>query len=67
MDLIIYCVALFILGMIRVNQTTTVSNSEGIVSPLGTSVECSLPYGQNLQMYKEVGAYTLILQELRLI
>ena len=68
MDAIIYIIILYIIGMYRKGSTMAVSETEGIVSTGGTTtVNCELPYGQNLALYKEQGAYTLILQELGLI
>ena len=68
MDLILYCGVLLLLGIIRVNQTRTVSESDGIVSATGTTtVNCDLPIGSNLSLIRESGAYTIILEELGLI
>jgi hypothetical protein len=70
MDLIIYCVIIAIIGFVRVGRTAQVSEDEGIVET-GATVTSStyddLPIGQNLQLFKEPGAYTLILKELELI
>lgn len=68
MDLLIYCLLLFVLGTIRVNKTRNVSELDGIVATTGTTTaECSLPVAENFHLIKEQGAYTLILMELGLI
>jgi hypothetical protein len=67
MDLFVYCGILVILGIIRVNQTKTVSESVGITQTGGTIVDCDLPIGSNLSLIREPGAYTIILEELGLM
>lgn len=70
MDLVIYMVLLVILGTIRVSQTAAVSSDEGIADTGNTIIESyyeDIPVGQNLELYKESGAYTLILKELELM
>lgn len=68
MDLLLYCLILFIAGTVRVNKTKNISELDGIVASVGTTTaECSLPVAENLHLIKEQGAYTLILMELGLI
>jgi hypothetical protein len=70
MDLIIYCVIIALVGFMRIGQTAQVSDDEGIVDTGVTTISPAyeeLPIGQNLALKKEVGAYTLILEELGLI
>lgn len=68
MDLLLYCLILFIAGTIRVNKTKDISELDGIVVSSGTTTaECDLPVAENYQLIREDGAYTLILMELGLI
>lgn len=61
-----YLGILLVLGFSRVNATSHVSDEVSIADT--TTVPASdLPIGNNLQMNKEFGAYTLILRQLRLM
>lgn len=66
MDLLIYCVALFIIGFARINKTSNVQNEPMIVSESMIPVDTSIPVGNNLGLVKIPGAYTAILKELGL-
>ena len=66
MDLFIYLGILVVLGFSRVNATSNVSDEVSIADTT-TVPNCDLPIGNNLQMSREVGAYTLILRQLRLM
>lgn len=67
MDLFIYAIVLVVLGWLRVNSTSSVADECGIVDRGVPQVEYDLPIGNNLHLYKETGAYTLILRELGLM
>lgn len=70
MDLVVYLILLVGLGAVRVSQTGFLPEDEGIADTGATVVASAyedIPIGQNLELYKESGAYTLILEELRLI
>ena len=66
MDLLIYGVVLCTIGYMRMKQTSNVSDSQGIVSTGSPVIEVALPVGDNKGMYREYGAFTLILEELGL-
>lgn len=69
MDLILYVLILIVIGFIRVSKTQNISDDVGIVSTGETVSRFSndLPVASNLQLAKEDGAYTLILEELGLL
>ena len=66
MDLFVYLGILVFFGLSRVNATSNVSD-EVTIADTTTVPVCDLPIGNNLQMYRELGAYTLILRELGLM
>lgn len=68
MDLIVYCGILLMLGVVRVNKTSSVPDSVGVAGNVGTTTaDCELPIGQNLELIKEPEAYTIILKEFGLM
>ena len=69
MDLILYVLILIVIGFIRVSKTQNISDDVGIVNTGATVSRFSndLPVASNLQLAKEDGAYTLILEELGLM
>lgn len=69
MDLILYVFILIVIGFIRVSKTQNISDDVGIVNTGATVSRFSndLPVASNLQLAKEDGAYTLILEELGLL
>lgn len=69
MDLILYVLILIVIGFIRVSKTQDISDDVGIVNTGATVSRFSndLPVASNLQLVKEDGAYTLILEELGLL
>lgn len=69
MDLVVYIGILLVIGFIRVNKTQNISEDIGIVDTGATVSRFSddIPLASNLQLEKEPGAYTLILEELGLL
>lgn len=67
MDFLVYLSILALIGFMRVSKTQTVSEEFGIVdNGATTTVSCNLPIGDNYELMREYGAYTLILEELGL-
>ena len=70
MDCLIYCLILAVLGFIRVTQTASISDEEGIVDTGATVISQeydNIPIGDNLALVKESGAFSLILEEFGLL
>lgn len=67
MDLILYCSVLVFIAYKRMEETKAVSEEVGIVQVGVTVPENELPLSSNLELKKELGAYTLILEELGLL
>lgn len=68
MDLIIYCIILFLLGCYRVGATKNVDESVGIIQQGVEQTDYdNLPYGENLALVRDYKAFTLILEELGLM
>lgn len=67
MDLIIYCVILAIIGFSKVGMTANVSDEVGLSGSQTVVETVDMPVGSNLGLLKELGAYTAILRELRLM
>ncbi len=66
MDLIAYCAALFVVGLIGMFRTRNVSESSGIIDTGKVSEVANIPIGNNLALKKDRKAFTLILEELNL-
>ena len=67
MDLILYCVILLSVGFMKMYGSKKVSQGDTLLKPdnftEGTVQVVELPIGNNLRLYKEQDAYTLILQQ----
>lgn len=68
MDALLYLGIIALIGCVRVNQTKDIANNVGIIQTGSTiKVKQDIPVGNNVTLYREAGAYTLILEELGLI
>ena len=67
MDLLLYCLALIMLGLLRTKEAPTdfKKTKNGELAPVPAAT-VNLPIGQNLQLARITGAYTYILKELGL-
>lgn len=64
MDILIYCAVIATIGFLRVSGTSQVADTVGIVNTGATvTADCDLPVASNLELIKEDGAFTLILEE----
>ena len=66
MDVIIYIIIVAVLGIIKMRQTIDVEDTGCVVESTVTVPQSDLPYASNLELKREYGAYTLILEELGL-
>ena len=66
MDLFVYVAILLVFGFAKVRSTSDVPDTV-TVADTTTVPSSDLPLGNNLQMRRELGAYTLILRQLGLM